>query len=207
MANVEEVRKLGSLPGTAQELRAMAEYLGADNDMVYLRERATETQVKALPLYENKVVAFSTHGLLSGEIKGLVEPALVLTPPQQATTADDGLLTASEVAQLKLDANWVILSACNTAAGDKPGAEGLSGLAKAFFYAGARALLVSHWPVESSSATALVTTMFDAVKKNPAIGRAEALRQSMLQLASNKSKPFYAHPLFWAPFVVVGEGG
>jgi len=185
----------------------MAEYLGADNDMVYLRERATETQVKALPLYENKVVAFSTHGLLSGEIKGLVEPALVLTPPQQATTADDGLLTASEVAQLKLDANWVILSACNTAAGDKPGAEGLSGLAKAFFYAGARALLVSHWPVESSSATALVTTMFDAVKKNPAIGRAEALRQSMLQLASNKSKPFYAHPLFWAPFVVVGEGG
>ena len=98
----------------------------------------------------------------------------------------------------------MILSACNTAAGDKPGATGLSGLAKAFFYAGARALLVSHWPVESHAATKLTTTMFEKIKKNPAIGRAEALRQSMLQLASSKD---YAHPFFWAPFVVVGEGG
>ena len=101
----------------------------------------------------------------------------------------------------------MILSACNTAAADKPGAAGLSGLAKAFFYAGARALLVSHWPVESTAATALTTTMFEKIKKNPTIGRAEALRQSMLQLASSKSEPYYAHPIFWAPFVVVGEGG
>lgn len=126
------------------------------------------------------------------------------TPPDKGTEHDDGLLTASEIAQLKLDADWVILSACNTAAGDKPGATGLSGLAKAFFYAGARALLVSHWPVESQAATALTTNMFQALKNNPLIGRSEALRQSMMILASN---PQTAHPLFWAPFVVVGAGG
>jgi len=83
------------------------------------------------------VLTFATHGLLAGDLKGLSEPALVLTPPKEGTELDDGLLTASEVAQLKLDADWVILSACNTAAPDgTPGAEGLSGLAKAFFYAG-----------------------------------------------------------------------
>lgn len=207
IADVRTVRKLPDLPGTTQDLKAMARYLGADDSMIYVREEATETQVKSLPLYDHKVVAFSTHGLISGELEGLVEPALVLTPPQKGTVTDDGLLTASEVAQLKLDADWVILSACNTASGNKPGAEGLSGLAKAFFYAGARTLLVSHWQVESNAATALTKYMFETIKRNPSIGRAEALRQSMLKLASGKIKPYYAHPVFWAPFVVVGEGG
>ena len=83
-------------------------------------------------------------------MKGLGEPALVLTIPKEATPLDDGLLTANEIAQLKLNADWVVLSACNTAAGDKPGAEALSGLARTFFYAGTRALLVSHWAVETA---------------------------------------------------------
>jgi CHAT domain-containing protein len=155
--------------------------------------------VKSLPLKDSRVIAFSTHGLVSGELD-VVEPALALTPPRQGTEHDDGLLTASEVAQLKLDAEWVILSACNTAAG----AQGLSGLARAFFYAGARALLVSHWPVETTAATALTQGMFGELKANPEIGRAEALRRSMMALAASDN---YAHPMFWAPFVVVGEGG
>ena len=117
------------------------------------------------------------------------------------------MLTASEVALLKLDADWVILSACNTASGDgKPGAEGLSGLARSFFYAGARSLLVSHWPVETNSAMELTTGIFDEMKTNPEIGRAEALRRSRTRLINNQLHPEYAHPYFWAPFVVVGEG-
>ena len=112
--------------------------------------------------------------------------------------------SATEIAHLTLDAEWVILSACNTASGDTPGAQGLSGLAKAFFYAGARALLVSHWPVESQSATALTQGMFEALNAHPDMGWAEALRRSMLTLAANDN---YAHPAYWAPFVVVGEGG
>ena len=135
------------------------------------------------------------------------EPALVLTPPAEGSERDDGLLTASEVAQLKLDADWVILSACNTAAADgTPGAEGLSGLAKAFFYAGSRALLVSHWPVASNAAVAITTRML-AEARNPGVGRSEAHRRAMLSLLEDKARPYFAHPLFWAPFVVVGEGG
>ena len=154
---MDEVRKLQSLPGTAAELRQIADYLGGKEKNIYLRDRATETMVKEIALDQSKVLAFATHGLISGQLKGVSEPALVLTPPTRGTEVDDGLLTASEIAQLKLDANLVILSACNTASADKPGAEGLSGLAKAFFYAGARSLLVSHWPVASSAATKLTT--------------------------------------------------
>ena len=101
----------------------------------------------------------------------------------------------------------MILSACNTAAGDAPGAEGLSGLAKAFFYAGARSLLVSHWSVPSISTVKLTTPMLAEAAQHPEIGRAEALRRSMLALLDDTENPHFAHPLFWAPFVVVGEGG
>ena len=118
---------------------------------------------------------------------------------------DDGLLTASEVAQLELDADWVVLSACNTAAGDKGDAEALSGLARAFFYAKARALLVSHWPVNSDAAVKLTTRAFAELSANPQIGRAEALRRSMAELIT-KGAPHEAHPAYWAPFVLVGEG-
>ena len=134
------------------------------------------------------------------------EPGRVPADRPKPWTA--GLLTASEIVQLKLDADWVILSACNTAAADgTPGAEGLSGLAKAFFYAGARALLVSHWSVVSDAAVGLTTGMFTELAESPAIGRAEALRRAMLKLMADDAKPHYAHPMFWAPFVVVGEGG
>ncbi len=104
--------------------------------------------MKRVPLADYRVVYFATHGLVAGDVKDLAEPSLALTLAREPSELDDGLLTASEVAQLKLNADWVVLSACNTAAGDKPGAEALSGLARAFFYAGARALLVSHWAVD-----------------------------------------------------------
>ncbi len=100
-----------------------------------------------------------------------------------------------------------MLSACNTAAGGEPGAEGLSGLAKAFFYAGSRAQLVSHWPVASASTVKLITGVFAEASAHPEIGRAEALRRSMLKLMDDPDWPEFAHPAFWAPFVVVGEGG
>jgi CHAT domain-containing protein len=112
------------------------------------------------------------------------------------------------VAQLKLNADWVVLSACNTAAGDgTPGAEGLSGLAKAFFYAGTRAVLVSHWPVFSKAAVKLTTTAFEAMAKDPRLGRAQALQKAMLSMTDSDSEPLLGHPMLWAPFVIVGEGG
>jgi hypothetical protein len=193
-------------------LCAVARSLGADEKAVHLGEQATERSLKALSadgtLGNSRVVHFATHGLLAGETESLVkakaEPALMLTPPSEATADDDGLLTASEVTQLKLDADWVIMSACNTAAGEKLGAEAFSGLARAFFYAGARALLVSHWYVSSKAAVSLSTGVFDALKRDPTIGKSEALRRSMLALI--QSGGTNAHPANWAPFVLVGEG-
>jgi hypothetical protein len=110
-------------------------------------------------------------------------------------------------AQLELNADWVVLSACNTAAGDKPGAEALSGLARAFFYAGAHALLVSHWKVDSDAAAGLTTTTFDILRRDPKLGRAEALRRAMLDYMNGTADPLSPYPALWAPFVVVGEGG
>jgi CHAT domain-containing protein len=153
-----------------------------------------------------RIVHFATHGLIAGELKGLAEPALVLTPPAEANDTDDGLLTASEVAQLKLNADWVVLSACNTAAAGPQGAEALSGLARAFFYAGARALLVSHWPVNSDAAVRLTTKAFAELRADPKIGRAEAMRRSMIDVTTRGTDQ-ENHPAYWAPFVVVGEGG
>jgi hypothetical protein len=126
----------------------------------------------------------------------------MFTPPEAASETDDGLLTASEVATLKLDADWVVLSACNTAAGDQVGAEALSGLARAFFYAGARSLMVSHWAVDSDATVRLITGAFAAMEEAAGLSHAEALREAMLALIDSGGRE--SQPAFWAPFVVVG---
>ena len=206
LANVRAVSALVPLPDTADELRAIAGVLGAGPDEVLLQDRANETLIKRTDLKQYRVIQFATHGLVTGELSGLAEPALVLTPPNEPSELNDGLLTASEIVTLSLDADWVVLSACNTAAGEDVGAEALSGLARAFFFAGARAMLVSHWSVISDAAVKLTTTAFSEIKASTAagrpLGRAEALRRSMLALI-DKGRP----PAYWAPFVVVGDGG
>jgi CHAT domain-containing protein len=208
MADVEKVRALPPLPETADELRAIAAKMGATENDLLLGERASEPVLRQTPIERYKAIVFATHGLMSGELKGLAEPALVLTPPAVATAENDGLLTASKIATLKFNADWIVLSACNTAAGDgTPDGGGLSGLAKAFFYAGARSLLVSHWPVLSKATVVLTTGTFTELAKDPTIGRAEALRRAEMAMLDPANPPEFAHPLAWAPFVLAGEGG
>jgi CHAT domain-containing protein/tetratricopeptide (TPR) repeat protein len=215
---------LPPLPGTRKEVQAIAKELGVGSTDIKLGLDATETVVKQSKLDQYKIVYFATHGLVSGELekfsKVRAEPALVLTIPDNPTELDDGLLQASEVSQLKLNADWVILSACNTASADAVGAEALSGLARAFLYAGARSLIVSHWEVDDQVTANLMTKIFLLMKNNPKFSHGEALQQAMLSiiedassgsresrgLAQSEAQEDAAfHPRLWAPFVVVGE--
>jgi CHAT domain-containing protein len=212
-----DLATLPRLPDTADEVRDIARALKADLDKdVFVGAAANERTVKTMALADRRVIAFATHGLVPGDLNGLTEPALALSAPQVANVEGDGLLTMDEVLGLKLNADWVVLSACNTAAGDGVGAEAVSGLGRAFFYAGARALLVSNWPVETTSARALTTDVFRRQADRPELTRADALRQAELALidsdglidpATQKVAFSYAHPIFWAPFSLIGDGG
>jgi CHAT domain-containing protein len=210
-----QLAQLARLPDTAEEIREVAAILGAAaSPEVLLGAQANEAEVKKRDLRGKRVVMFATHGLMPGELDGLNQPALALSSPAVAGGEGDGLLTAEEVLGLKLDADWVVLSACNTAGGAAEGAEALSGLGRAFFYAGTRSLLVSNWPVETVSARLITTGVFAAQKADPTLSRAEALRKTMLDLidrgeakdAGGLPTYSYAHPLFWAPFTLVGDG-
>lgn len=213
LADIASLRQQHPLPETADELCEVASLKNASEKSVYLGGKATERKIKSLSsdgsLAKAQIVHFATHGLLAGEseeiLKARAEPGLILTPPDKATEDDDGLLTASEITLLKLDADWVILSACNTAGGGAEGAEALSGLARAFFYAGTRSLLVSHWAVYSDATVKLITGALIQMANNKGIGRSEALRRAMMDLLEN-GKPDEAHPSYWAPFILVGEG-
>jgi CHAT domain-containing protein/Tfp pilus assembly protein PilF len=210
VADIDELRTaLAPLPDTADELGQVAASVKAAKSDIILGLDATETRVKQTKLDQYRIVYFATHALVAGQVADFAklnaEPALVLTLPDQPTEFDDGLLTASEVAQLRLNADWVVLSACNTAAGDRPGAEALSGLARAFFYAGGRSLLVSHWAVDTQSTVALMVGTFAAIADDPTLSHGQALQKSMLAMIDNTQNPTWADPKFWAPFVVVGE--
>jgi len=198
-ADVEE------LPETENEVRTVGAEIGKGHEVLKLREDASVSSLRALPLDRFKVIYFATHGLVAVEVAGLAEPALVLSRPPQPKADDVGLLTATDVSQLKLMADWVVLSACNTAAGDQPGADGLRGLARAFFQSGARALLVSHWRIDSEATVDLMTRLFKGYAGDNGRGKAEAARQAALGFLK-ATKPELSHPTYWAAFSVVGDG-
>jgi CHAT domain-containing protein len=195
---------LARLPQTETELREMARALGASpTEDVHIGPDATPIAVETADLTLFRVVAFATHAL--GDEHGSTEPALVLSPSVTGGGKDDGLLTASRITRLQMNADWVILSACNTAAADpRSSAEGLSGLAKAFFYAGTKAILVSHWPVETNASVELTTKMVRYGAEQH-VGRAQALQMAMMDMIQGKSAK-RRHPIFWAPFVLAGDG-
>ena len=192
---------LAPLPETADEVREVAASLQASPAALRLGAAASEAAFKETRLADFRVLHFATHGLVTGDVAGetvLGEPALALTPGR----GQDGFLMVSEILELDLNADWVVLSACNTAVGNDPDAEALSGLAQAFFYAGARSLLVSHWPVESRSAAHLMTETFRLRASAPELSAAEVQRRVMLDMARGGR---WDHPAFWAPFVLVGD--
>ncbi len=202
--------RIPALPDTRDELLAIAGTLNANPDSdLFLGAKATRDSVLAASrsgdLAKKRVIAFATHGLMAGDLPNLTQPALAMA----ATGTEDKnpfapLLTLEDVLTLKLNADWVVLSACNTAAADGKAEEALSGLARGFFYAGSRSLLVTHWAVESESAKELTTSTFAHYTANPQAPKAESLRQAMLKVMA---MPQYGHPAYWAPYALVGDGG
>ncbi len=210
-----ELALLPRLPDTKEELLEIGKALSADpNQDIFLNKDASVSRVMEMDLSKRQVVMFATHGLVPGELDGLTQPALALSAPDvTGEVKGDGLLTMEKILTLKLNADWVVLSACNTASGEGAGAEAVSGLGRAFFYAGARSLLVSNWPVDSEAARMLMTDMFKRQQMNKNQNKAEYLQASIVNMidkvgaddGKGKVKYSYAHPLFWAPFVVVGD--
>ncbi|ANV99334.1 hypothetical protein LMTR13_03230 [Bradyrhizobium icense] len=205
LADVGVLRTLASLPETEDELRQIADVLRAGPEDIVVGAKANEAALKAMPLEQYRTIAFATHGALAGELAGTSEPGLVLTPPIQATVEDDGYLSLSEILGLRLDADLVILSACNTGTSDgRPRAESLSGLARGFFNAGARSLLVTHWTIPSESAVKTTTGLVAARGRDQAMDWADALREATLAIIDKEGPAEWAHPTFWGGYVAIG---
>ncbi|HEX5184292.1 MAG TPA: CHAT domain-containing tetratricopeptide repeat protein [Allosphingosinicella sp.] len=194
-----QVRDLPALPGAEPELRALGGALAARRQTILTGGHATEAAIRGADLAHADVLAFATHGVTAGQLEGLEEPALVVTPDG----ADDGLLTASEIMRLRLDADWVLLSACDTAAGSANDETGLAGLARAFLYAGGRNLLASHWAVRDDAAAYLSVETVKGYGNGA--DPAEALRRAMLRMIDGHPIPGSSQPINWAPFVFVGR--
>jgi CHAT domain-containing protein len=202
----EVMGRLPDLPGTRIEGRALQRALAAKPGSLLTGRDASKAQLMARNadgrLAQVRVLEFATHALVVGDVAGLAEPALVLAAGPRP---EDGLLLASEAATLRLNADWVLLSACNTASPDAPEDKGFSGLSRAFFYAGATSLLISHWQVLDSVAPVLIPALLRAERDDPHLGHAQALRQASLAILDDPAISDGAKPYAWAPFTVVGE--
>ncbi|MCI0429467.1 MAG: CHAT domain-containing protein [Rhodospirillales bacterium] len=217
------------LPGTAGQLRTIANALGAEQDSIVLGEAFSEARLRELPLEDYRVLVFATHALLPGELDCLWEPSLVLSRPASAPAEDDGLLSYYEILDLKLDADIVVLSACNTGGplsqnqglergveisnrqlrlvsdtgeDDRARGESLAGLTRAFFYAGARSLLVSNWEVYADATVALMSDTFNRMTAG-GLDLSAALQEAQIDFAADPSR---SHPYLWGSFIIVGEG-
>ena len=203
----KELAQLPKLAESVDEMKGLAAVVGESNSTLWLGPEASEKRFVGDALLGYQTIALATHGFLSGDVRDVPEPALMLALDPGARDRFDGILTSREIAALKLDANLVILSACNTAGADgRPRGETFTGLSQAFFTAGARSLMVSHWPVMSGAAVQLtVGTLGESRKPGATLSR--SLQLAMQQARkSGAASPIESHPSYWGPFVIAGDG-
>jgi len=190
---------LTSLPYAEKEVFSIAQLYQTKGKTAasYVRGDASEEVIKSGKAGSSKTLHFATHGLIDDRI-----PALsgLLLAPSRKPEGDDGFLRLNEIFQLKLQADLVTLSACETALGKEVRGEGIIGLTRAFFYAGARSVLASLWMVSDQSTSILMKDFYaeylDGEKPAP------ALRLAKIKLLGNKD-PLYQHPFFWASFIMM----
>lgn len=201
---------LPRLPYAQRELEAVRMLLGGRPQDELLGPAFTAAAVRKTDLKNYRILHFAAHALLPAELRCESEPAIVTSAPPGAADASGALLTSSEVTGLQLDADVVVLSACNSGGpGGETAGESLSGLARSFFYAGARSLLVTHWSVNDQAAAFLVADTMRRLRAGEGGGIAGALRGAQLGMIAQAGKEMpaaIAHPFFWAPFALIGEG-
>ena len=213
--DVGSIGLIGELEGTRDELILVQEVLQIPDEDVVLGEDFTDSKVKSLKMEEFRVIHFATHGVLGISAECLPEPGLI------TSIADDGdaMLEASEILDLSLDADLVVMSACNTGQGAgaitdqigllaadglyAAGGEGLNGLARSFFFAGARNVLSTLWQADDISAQELMVLFYQTASGDEPVSIAEAMRQSQAKLIEGGE---FSHPYFWAPFATIGDG-
>ena len=202
---IQQINMLPKLPETRTELTNMARLFDFNSSTLIFGEDANEENLKRMDLKRYNIISIASHAILADELMGFSEPGIILTPPLIPTKQNDGILTSAEIAQLSLNADWVILSACNTAGSDgKTANEAFSGLARSFFYAGARTILASHWPVVSKSTSEFTNLVFAEYEKSN-VGKAEAHRKAIKRFLRSKNI-LHAHPSIWGAFSIIGDG-
>jgi CHAT domain-containing protein len=192
------------LPETRDEVVAVAAALRANGPgSVFLGREATRSAVLGAKLDDRQVLLFSTHGVKPGEIPRFTKAGLAMAYEGEGLA--DSMLTTDDIVGLRLNAQWVVLSACNSGANDATEDQTLSSLTRAFFLAGSRSLLVTHWAVESESAKRLVVETF----KQYAAGRekGEALAAAQRAMAAGELGKEFTHPYFWAAYYLAGDPG
>ena len=193
------IENLPSLPQSEEQLRILAKIFDS-NPTLLLGRDALESNLYELELSNYSTIAFSTHGLLGDKPED--EASLVLSPPQLFTPDADGILTTSEIAQLNLAADLVILSACNTATESQ--AKGLSSIASSFMHAGATNIIASHWSIEVNATTTLLTSFARKLKNDAGLTRSAALQAARNDVMRKSPSIVASHPIFWGPFTLKG---
>lgn len=192
--DVEEWR-WRSLQGARREVEAIAKLFGPERTKIFMGPEASEARFRQSGIDDTRFVHVAAHAFIDDR-----EPALSsLLFAQDEGSEEDGLLQAHEVFDLKLNAELVVLSGCETALGKAVRGEGLVGLVQAFLHSGAGAVSVSLWPVEDQSTADLMAGFYSELSRG--VGGSQALRRAKLARLQGGST---AHPYYWAPFVLVG---
>ncbi len=202
-----QLHDLPELPETGEELRAIGKLF--KNPTLLLRDDATEERFRLQPLSRFNLINFATHGLVQGDISGLTEAALVMTPKANALDdpSNDGLLTARELANLQFGARIVVLSACNTANfSQKLFNNEVQGLTMAFALSGVPTVIASRWPVETDTNKRLITEFYSQLTSKDHPSAAESFRRAIQKTINDAPSRAFYHPRFWAAFAVMGDG-
>ena len=216
---VDDFNLFTPLPETRTEVVNIARLFQSDSVTTVYGKEASESKIKSLNLEEYRYLHFATHGILGNQIPGVDEPALVLAAELE-NSAQDGFLTLSEVEELKLNSEMVVLSACDTGSGKYFTGEGIMGLSRGFLLAGSRSVIVSLWPVASEATVELMTLFYQNLRSGKS--KEDSLRLAQLAMMDSKNVKTYRergirvtdraisgthdiHPFYWAPFVMIGE--